>query len=1050
DGNWHHVVASWDTVSDRTRLFIDGALAGSAARSTSAIGAAGSFIIAQEQDSLLGGFANNQRFVGDLDEVAIYNTVLSDSTIASHYDAGFGAAGNGTGLMKSGSGTVTLAGNNNYDGEATVMAGVLVAASDTALGTDDGNTTVASGATLRLSGGVNVASESLTLGSSAAGNPGTLESGGGNNIYAGPITAETAVTGEIQIVSSTAGGKLSITGDISLQQSKLTVDGAGDTAISGQIVGGGDIFDPTYSDAVLALPGVEGYWKFETIDGGNGTPDSSPNGRNGAVDPGLAAVNPVGGRVGNAIDFNTFDDDVVITDYDGVTKTDTRSAVAWVRFEVGGPNDQGIMHWGQNAGGKKWTFRTQDDNGSVDGNLRLEVNGGYITGNTDIRDGQWHHVAVVFDRAFSAPVGSAQVNDIRLYVDGQLDAGFGTSVPPNALLNRSINTAKVNDVRIGRDEGGRDWRGLIDEPAIFSTALTNAQIASLYNAADGVGIVPADNSLIKMGAGVLTLMNDSNTYAGGTTVADGTLLAGGGPAATTTVADYRDDFATGARLTAGATLDFNASLDTDGDASWESTTAQQGFNWSLGGNVSRDFDPDTNYAGITAAYDFPTSGSSVNADRATAATYNNLPGSPNPTAADTTWEIWFKPDNLGGGDQILWESGGSGTGASFTIAGGDTLQFTAKNGGTRLQLQHALSAADISDFVQAVVTYDRNNPGDTDTLRLYVNGTLSTAQTSNNVEDWAGGNNSALGGKNNDVGGSLTLSEDLSAYGTFAGQIAAFRLYESPLAAAAVQNNFDAVVGADLRGGNGAGWEYLWNEPADWDPGDAASPPAASYDPAGGRISEVGSYRRLLWSGNRWTADGDNSGTNGNPDRYVRLHGNGGHPGAGAKNSQSGIDRYAIAAYTVADAGLYSITDSFVTNTNTNNSNGGEIRISVNDTLIDSVFYVNNATVSFDTPLGILNAGDKIYVAQGPNGSAGSDGFAWDFSIRQTTLGSAGGGDVDVQNGATLGGTGNITGRVDVEAGGEISAGGDMANTNAAGEIGTLTVCGLGVASGPV
>ncbi|MEE3221074.1 MAG: LamG-like jellyroll fold domain-containing protein, partial [Planctomycetota bacterium] len=272
DGNWHHVVASWDTVSDRTRLYVDGALAGSAARSTSAIGAAGSFIIAQEQDSLLGGFANNQRFVGDLDEVAIYNTVLSDSTIASHYDAGFGAAGNGTGLMKSGSGTVTLAGNNNYDGEATVMAGVLVAASDTALGTDDGNTTVASGATLRLSGGVNVASESLTLGSSAAGNPGTLESGGGNNIYAGPITAETAVTGEIQIVSSAAGGKLSITGDISLQQSKLTVDGAGDTAISGQIVGGGDIFDPTYSDAVLALPGVEGYWKFETIDGGNGTP----------------------------------------------------------------------------------------------------------------------------------------------------------------------------------------------------------------------------------------------------------------------------------------------------------------------------------------------------------------------------------------------------------------------------------------------------------------------------------------------------------------------------------------------------------------------------------------------------------------------------------------------------------------------------------------------------------------------------------------------------------------------------------------------------------
>ncbi|MFP6667949.1 MAG: LamG-like jellyroll fold domain-containing protein, partial [Pirellulales bacterium] len=114
DGNWHHVVASWDTISDQTRLYVDGALAGSAARSTTAMGAAGSFVIGQEQDTLLGGFSNGQRFVGDLDEVAIYNTVLPDSTIAAHYIAGFGAVACGLAL-DSGSDFVANLDDGNFD-----------------------------------------------------------------------------------------------------------------------------------------------------------------------------------------------------------------------------------------------------------------------------------------------------------------------------------------------------------------------------------------------------------------------------------------------------------------------------------------------------------------------------------------------------------------------------------------------------------------------------------------------------------------------------------------------------------------------------------------------------------------------------------------------------------------------------------------------------------------------------------------------------------------------------------------------------------------------
>jgi MYXO-CTERM domain-containing protein len=40
-----------------------------------------------------------------------------------------------------------------------------------------------------------------------------------------------------------------------------------------------------------------------------------------------------------------------------------------------------------------------------------------------------------------------------------------------------------------------------------------------------------------------------------------------------------------------------------------------------------------------------------------------------------------------------------------------------------------------------------------------------------------------------------------------------------------------------------------------------------------------------------------------------------------------------------------------------------------------------NYEVDFDTRVGVLSAGEMIYVALGPNGSASADGFAWDFTI---------------------------------------------------------------------
>ena len=191
------------------------------------------------------------------------------------------------------------------------------------------------------------------------------------------------------------------------------------------------------------------------------------------------------------------------------------------------------------------------------------------------------------------------------------------------------------------------------------------------------------------------------------------------------------------------------------------------------------------------------------------------------------------------------------------------------------------------------------------------------------------------------------------------------------------QNAAQGTV-ADFRAVDGSGWQYFWNAPSDWDAGDVPG----QYDPADGPITDISSFRHLISSGSQWTSDGDTDGTNSNPDRYVRLGSTNGHPGAGPNDAHSEVDRFAITAYTVAADGNYGIADSFISRGSTN-GDGDIVHVYVNDTFKGSTVVAPGGNVDFDQMLGGLSAGDTIYVAVGTNGTAGSDGFSWDFSIKQ-------------------------------------------------------------------
>jgi hypothetical protein len=86
DGEWHHLAVTWRSSDGRTRVYLDGSLAffttGHGMGQVMQQGPA--LVLAQDQDSVGGGFEGNQAFGGILDEVVVYDTELDAERINAH------------------------------------------------------------------------------------------------------------------------------------------------------------------------------------------------------------------------------------------------------------------------------------------------------------------------------------------------------------------------------------------------------------------------------------------------------------------------------------------------------------------------------------------------------------------------------------------------------------------------------------------------------------------------------------------------------------------------------------------------------------------------------------------------------------------------------------------------------------------------------------------------------------------------------------------------------------------------------------------------------
>ena len=162
-----------------------------------------------------------------------------------------GAVALGTGGITRGAaaadtGTLLLSGDNTYTGATTVSFGTLVAASNNALGSPAGGTTVASGATLGLQGGITV-TEAITITGSGLGGNGAIRNLSGANTLTGPVTL--GASPEIQ----SDAGSLILSGPVAGTNRTLTLDGAGNTSLAGNVsLGSGAIIKNGTGLAILS------------------------------------------------------------------------------------------------------------------------------------------------------------------------------------------------------------------------------------------------------------------------------------------------------------------------------------------------------------------------------------------------------------------------------------------------------------------------------------------------------------------------------------------------------------------------------------------------------------------------------------------------------------------------------------------------------------------------------------------------------------------------------------------------------------------------------
>jgi hypothetical protein len=198
-----------------------------------------------------------------------------------------------------------------------------------------------------------------------------------------------------------------------------------------------------------------GMWLFDE-DKGDTAKDSSGNGNDGKI----TGAKWVDGKFGKALSFNGTSDFVEIPHADILTVDKEVTVTAWIitdRYEVPGAGYQGIVAKSNDT--RSYSLYT-----TASGVVHFSTAGVGTTSIAKVPLNEWVHItAVVVDGKH------------RYYFNGNLDSETGAGIKLPGLSDTAT-------VLIGKThEGSREFKGIIDEVAIFNVALTADDIKTIVD-----------------------------------------------------------------------------------------------------------------------------------------------------------------------------------------------------------------------------------------------------------------------------------------------------------------------------------------------------------------------------------------------------------------------------------------------------------------------------------------------------------------------------------------------------------------------------------------
>ncbi|WP_158966340.1 LamG-like jellyroll fold domain-containing protein [Paraglaciecola sp. L3A3] len=190
------------------------------------------------------------------------------------------------------------------------------------------------------------------------------------------------------------------------------------------------------------------------------------------------------GKYGQGMSFDGINN-WLETEFKGIEGNKPRTVAMWVKvpktFSVN--NGYGIVSWGLPEVLSAWQIspNPSEELGPL-GRIRIGTNHGEIIGTTDLRDDEWHHIAVVLFGGEHANLAT----HVLIYVDGVLEKTSRKSI---AKVFTELKHQESQPLRMGRniayknlnnsEQKHRFFKGAVDEVYIFDSALQRQQVLKL-------------------------------------------------------------------------------------------------------------------------------------------------------------------------------------------------------------------------------------------------------------------------------------------------------------------------------------------------------------------------------------------------------------------------------------------------------------------------------------------------------------------------------------------------------------------------------------------